>query len=203
MEKLDVNHNASFVRKNVFTLSEKELTCYEHNHKLKRNCFLILVLLIAITFIIHQLTTSIWGPNSIMKGITFDDYESFISYMEQDVPAYSHYSSADSTPRPAVEIVEATYYDEFGNEITEEDARTRYLLDINGNVVCQYIARNESVISVRYTPKDGTVLPITVCSDVDLLQAKHTVRVRNIIFTIIYLLECSTVLFIYLKKRMR
>ena len=55
-----------------------------------------------------------------------------------------------------------------GDAISEEEALTRRLEDKNGTVVCEYIDRNESVVSLRYTPKDGTILPITVCTKEDL-----------------------------------
>ena len=66
-----------------------------------------------------------------------------------------------------------TYYDASGNAISEEEALTRRLEDKNGTVVCEYIDRNESVVSLRYTPKDGTILPITVCTEEDLQTARR------------------------------
>ena len=94
-----------------------------------------------------------------------------------------------------------TYYDEYGNEISEEEALTRRLEDKNGNVVCEYIDRNESVVSLRYTPKDGTILPITVCTEDDLQEAKQTAAVRHVIFGAAYCVECLAVVLAYFKKR--
>lgn len=156
--------NASFLKKDVYSLSEKEAAVYRRNHKLKRTCAIILVILLVATFVGHQFATSTWGPYSIMKGTTFEDYDSFVEYMEQDIPASPRYSfnggtTAVDIPVPSEEIETGTYYDEYGNEISEEEALTRRLEDKNGNVVCEYIDRNESVVSLRYTPKDGTILP--------------------------------------------
>ena len=198
--------NASLLKKDVYSLSEKETAVYRRNHKLKRTCAIILVILLVATFVVHQFATSIWGPYSIMKGTTFEDYDSFVEYMEQDIPASPRYSfnggtTAVEIPVPSEEIETGTYYDEYGNEISEEEALTRRLEDKNGNVVCEYIDRNESVVSLRYTPKDGTILPITVCTEDDLQEAKQTAAVRHVIFGVVYCIECLAVVLLYFRKR--
>ena len=196
--------NASLLKKGVYSLSEKEAAVYRCNHKLKRTCTIVLVVLLAVTFVGHQFATSIWGPYSIMEGTTFEDYDSFIEYMEQDVPASptyndSHKESA-AVPVPEEQIGTPTYYDEYGNEISEEEALTSRLKDKNGNVVCEYVHRR-SFVSLRYTPKDGTVLPITVCTEDDLQEARQVAAVRHVIFGAAYCIECLAVVLIYFKKR--
>ena len=196
--------NASLLKKGVYSLSEKEAAVYRRNHKLKRTCTIVLVILLAVTFVGHQFATSIWGPYSIMEGTTFEDYDSFIEYMEQDVPASptyndSHKESA-AVPVPEEQIGTPTYYDEYGNEISEEEALTSRLKDKNGNVVCEYVHRR-SFVSLRYTPKDGTVLPITVCTEDDLQEARQVAAVRHVIFGAAYCIECLAVVLIYFKKR--
>jgi len=159
-----------------------------------------------ITFIIHQAMTTIWGPVSIMMGTTFHDYESFIEFMEQDIPAEPYenfYGGTASLEHPIPQEVPETaiYYDQYGNEITEEEARHRTLEDVNGTVVCEYQDRNESVISMQYSPKDGTVLPITVCTQDDLNEARQIASVRHVIFAGIYIIEVFTVLLVYCRVR--
>ena len=198
--------NASLLKKDVYSLSEKETAVYRYNHKLKRTCAIVLVVIMAVTFVGHQFATTIWGPFSIMEGTTFEDYDSFIEYMEQDIPAEpKHYfyggTASVETPVPSEEVETGTYYDEFGNEITYEEAITRRLEDKNGNVVCEYLDRNERVVSLRYTPKDGTILPITVCTEDDLQEARQTAAVRHVIFGAAYCIECLAVMLIYFKKR--
>ena len=191
--------NASFLKKDVYSLSEKEAAVYRCNHKLKRTYAIILVILLVATFVCHQFATSIWGPYSIMKGTTFDNYDSFIDYMEQH-HNFNNGTEAVEIPVPSEEIETGTYYDEYGNEISEE-ALTRRLEDKNDNVVCEYIDRNENVVSLRYTPKDGTILPITVCTEDDLQEARQTAAVRHVIFGAVYCIECLAVVLIYFKKR--
>ena len=194
--------HASFLRKGVYALSEKETAVYYRNHKLKRSCAIVLAVILAATFVGHQFATSIWGPYSIMKGTTFEDYDSFINYMQQNIPA----ASGDYAKEPEQSAAQRsyggeTYYDASGNAISEEEALTRRLEDKNGTVVCEYIDRNESVVSLLYTPKDGTILPITVCTEEDLQTARQTAAARHVLFGTAYCLECLIIIIVYIRKR--
>ena len=197
--------NASLLKKGVYSLSDRAAAIYRRNHKLKRNCALLLAALLAVTFVGHQFATSIWGSHSIMDGTTFEDYDSFIAYMEQDIPAAPKYSSYGGTTAveevaPSAENGSDTYYDAYGNEISEEEALKSRLKDKNGNVVCEYISRR-SVVSLRYTPKDGTILPITVCTEEDLQEARQVAAVRHVIFGAAYCIEVLFTVLVYFKKR--
>ena len=200
--------NASLLKKGVYFLSEKEVAVYHYNHGLKKWCAIGWLIALGITFLIHQAMTTIWGPGSIMNGTTFHDYGSFIEFMEQDIPyeAYSQFTggttAVEQVAAPSEEIVGSiTYYDQYGNEITEEEANHRTLEDINGNVVCEYQERNKSVVSMQYSPKDGTVLPITVYTQGNVREARRLASVRHTIFGGIYVAEALAVVLIYFKKR--
>ena len=54
--------NASLLKKEVYTLSEKEQENYHQNHKLIGRCAAGFLIVIVVTFIIHQAMTTIWGP---------------------------------------------------------------------------------------------------------------------------------------------
>lgn len=200
--------NARLVKKGTYILNQKDSTIYHHNHRLQRNCGIALVLVLILTFLVHQAATTIWGPWSIMNGTTFHDYESFITYMETRIPnpqlssanQIVEYEDVPSLSEDGENDGE-TWYDEFGNEITEEEARHRTLQDKNGTVVCEYTGWNESVVSVRYTPKDGTVLPITVHTYDDLEEAKQKAAIRHVIFGAGYGIEVLVVVLLYFKKR--
>lgn len=157
---------------------------------MKRNCAIALVIVLAVTFVGHQFSTSIWGPYSIMESTaTFEDYDSFIQYMQQDISAASGYH----TEKPDAVAVQIPY--------GTEDAPTRRLEAKNGNVVCEYIGRNETVVSLRSTPKDRTLLPITVCTEDDLRAAQQTAAVRHVIFCAAYCLECLVIAAVYIRKK--
>ena len=155
--------------------------------------------LLAVTVLGHLAATTIWGPWSIMEGTTFNDYESFVQYMEQDVPRTPQYDGVGM----AVEQVpmDVIYYDPYGNEVSEEEAMTRSITDQNGDVVCTYVQRNQNVRSVQYQGKFGTALPILVSTYDDLYEAEHMAAVRHVIFGCLYAAEVAAVLAFYFKKR--
>ena len=194
--------NAQLFKKGVYTLDEKEKRAYLHNHRLQKSCAVILAAMVVVTFIAQQCATSIWGPYSIMKGITFEDYDSFVSFMEQDIPYEERYYRGTSRVETAVAPVpdSSVYYDEAGNEISEEEFRRETLTDADGNVLCEYIRRNETVCSIRYG-SGADMLPITVCTYDDLAAARQTAAVRNVIFVWVYILEAAGVMLLYLLKR--
>ena len=207
--------NTALLKRGVYTLSDEELTIYTHNRKLKKKCSVVLVLTLVITLLLHIIGGElIWSAYnlSLSKGIVFDDYESFIEYMEQDIPYDSgHYynvwlSGADE--HPITQAPESTanhqaieWYDKDGNIISEEEALTRTLEDANGNVVCTYVARNNSVSSIRYAAKDGTVLPIKVITVNDFRAAAGLSNMITTLYCALYPIELLIVLLIYFKKR--
>ena len=209
--------NGSLLKKGVCVLQEKEERRYEHNHALKRRCTVALVVTLVITMALHAFGGEmIWSARNLAQGTTFHDYESFVAYMEQDVPYDSmsdrYWSGPFTSAQEQVAVPESSvaqeiptdeikYYDEHGNEISEEEALTRTLEDKNGNVVCTYIERNESVSSLRYEQKEDTVLPITVISNREYRLAWHRYELINTAYCVLYPLEVLAVLLIYFKKR--
>ncbi|MEE0965158.1 MAG: helix-turn-helix transcriptional regulator [Ruminococcus bromii] len=199
--------NGSFLNKGVYTLSDKEAVSYNHNRNLKKKCSISFVIILAITLLFHAFGGEmIWSSYNLSAsyGIMFDDYDSFVEYMEQDIPADTYetnYNATVSIPVPEEQIGEPTYYDEFGNEISEEEALTRTIEDSNGNIVCTYIHRNENVSNIRYSAKDGTVLPIQVIKTGDYRAAVKLSNLITTIYCVLYPIELLVVLLIYLKKR--
>ena len=183
-----------------FTMDEQQECRYRYNYRLQRICILILAGLLCVTAVTHISSTEIWGPYSLMKGQVFEDYDSFIAYMEQDIP-YNRFSDTgvETAAEPVPDSV--VYYDKDGNIITEEEANRRTLEDANGNVVCEYRANNKSVCSIRYAPGEETVLPITVCTYDDLRKAEAKAAVRHGVFTAVYIVEVIAVSAVYIRKR--
>ena len=131
-----------------------------------------------------------------MESTVFTDYQSFISFMEVERP-----SASGETSLIYEESLETQYYDMEGNEITKEEALTRRLEDSEGKVVCQYIGLNSDVISLRYTPKKGDILPLTVFTKDNLNTAQEKASVRHMIFMSLYAMECILIVFTYYIKR--
>lgn len=195
--------NASLLKKGIYSLNEKEENIYHHNHVLKRKCAIGFLVIFVISVIVNGIATAGWNSSHLADGTVFNDYESFVAYMEQVIPA-DHYDVVWND----TEIEQAApwedniiYYDENGNEITEEEALTKTLTDKDGNVLVKYLDRNENVAYIRYTVRKNECLPITVVTYDDLDEANAKMTVINVVFGIIYAIEAAGVFFIYFKKR--
>ena len=185
---------------------------YQRKHRIQTIVGGVLFGALLITFIAHMALTAMWGPLSVMEGTEFQDYESFLEFVETDIPESSSFYSNQQASLPqntAVQIAsesEATvYYDEYGNEISQDEALTRTIQDSDGDTVLEYVQRNGNVRSVSYNTnsKDGSVLPITVYTYDDYRDGKHIVSQRNVIFACIYVLEVVAAIFVYAYVRRR
>lgn len=196
--------NASLVEKGSYPLDEKSTAIFRHNHKLAGRCAIVLALLIFLTYNLQQVVAD---PYRLRKGTVYNDYESFVTYMEQDIPRTYHFIGNDFTGNNMYvteRIPDSTiYYDENGNETSADEALRRTLLDKNGNVVCEFIQRNGDVNTYDYTPGDGTALPITVYTYEDWHTAKMLSRNIKLLFFPVYLLEVIAALIFYRKKSMK
>ena len=108
-------------------MTEQETSIYHRNHLLKGKCAAVLLLLLFITFSIQKFVAS---PDRLIKGTTFEDYESFIAFMEQDEPNEYRFHNNVLTIEQVVPN-STVYYDENGNETSAEKALHRTLHDKN------------------------------------------------------------------------
>ena len=166
-----------------------------HNHRLKLRCALVLGAALLITALAHAFSTQLWGPRSIAESREFYDVQSFIEYMETEVPAPWETEMEAAGP--------VTYYDEDGREISREESLRRTITDPAGNVVCEYIERNQSVASVQCSFRGGELIKLDTVSYEQLEQAKAKARVRHTVFACVYPLELAAALLVYYKKRLK
>ena len=192
-------YNASLIKKGLYPLDEKKTIAFRHNHTLLGRCALVLALLLYITYNLQQI---IANPYSLRKGTVFEDYDSFVTYMEQDIQRTYHFNGNDMYVTERVPD-STIYYDEFGNETSADEAMRHTLLDKNGNVVCEFIKRNGNVDTYEYTPGNGTALPITVYTYEDWFYAKNSASNIKLLFLPGYLLELAAVVWFYQKKRIK
>ena len=205
----------AWVRKGIYPVAEKDIPRYTHNRNLKKKCGIGLVTALILTLCIHAFGFEmIWNPYTLARGETFNDYESFIAFMEQDIPydsdeywtgAFTSAQDSAAVPEnPSLSITEEiTWVDEYGNEISEEEAITRTLRDANGNVVCSYLERNKAVSTLRYEPKDGTILPITVITNSAYQTARTFSQLITTLFFVFYPIEVILAVFIYFRRRIK
>ena len=200
--------NGSLFQKEGYFPGEKAEKKYRHNYDLARRCAVFTIVALLATMIVHNLVTAGGSEVSLAEGTEFYDYESFGEYMARPESRTYYYGDTMGViavePESAVETGgKPTYYDEHGNVISEEQARTRQLHDGKGNVVYTYIQRNENVCSVRYSysEADDDCLPITVVTYEDLWSGRMKLQTYNMLFAFLYAVEVSVALVIYFKKR--
>lgn len=173
---------------------------YQRKHRLQTIIGGLLLAALVVTFIANEALTSMWGPLSVMKGTTFNDYESFLDFVETDTPAVP-FSSQQPGPanQVASENEESIYYDENGKVVSKDEALTMTIQDRNGNTILKYVQRNGNVLSVSYSigSKDGNALPITVYTHDDYKEGKRIVSQRNAVFACVYALEVAAAVIVY------
>ncbi len=174
----------------TYVLESGEEEKYHHNFALKKKLGITMAIVMAATLIFHAFGSEmLWSAEMLKRGTVFNDYDSFVAYMEKTVTS-SYYSAEMQAPLESV-----------GHPIgwfSEE-----HLEDINGNTVCEYVQRNQEVTRVSYEPKDGTVLPITVYTYRNIEAAVNLNGAITALFCIVYPLELLAVLLAYRKKRMK
>ena len=184
--------NARLLKNGAYVLSEKETPVYHYNHKLQKIMAIVLVAVVAVTAIVHEISTSAFW---ITEEITFDDYDSFVNFMEMDIPNYIY---DGHTISEIVKDKTTIYKDVYGNEISEDEFRHETLFNNDGKILCEYIRRNGLVARIEFD-SDADMLPITVYyyqypTDSELIE-------RDMIFGVIYCLEVIGTLLVYSRKR--
>ncbi|MBE6955648.1 MAG: helix-turn-helix domain-containing protein [Ruminococcaceae bacterium] len=193
--------DSKLMKNGTYVLTEKQQEIFKGNQRLLRTCVTALVICLAITGTAQLILNFAMDATSLAPSIRFDDYDSFIAFMERDVDSYS-YGAPDNvvaTPAPDSSIV---YYDQYGNEITEEEANYRELTLPDGTVVCSYQARNRTVCNIRYSPKeDGSILPITVITYDALYAGQARLNAVNGVIAALYVLEIGLTVLVYALRR--
>lgn len=189
----------AMIRTGVYTLSEAETEKYTKTNKLTKNCLIVLGTLLLVTFLGQAVFNQLVSPSTFAAGTEFTDLESFKEYME--TPVNSSYADSDFSTIYHDEIA-TIYYDENGNEISEEEALTDYLYDRTGkNVLVQFIKRNESVCmwSLDWDDNDNPI--ITTYTDEQLSVGSSTLDFLNCQWAALYLIEIAVVGIVYGLKR--
>lgn len=195
--------NASLLRRGVYGLPEAEASVYWKNHGYKRGIALFLVPALLITGFVHILLTA--DPHSLAEGTVFQDYESFVAFMEQDVP-YDGYAATHTPTQEEAPVAppDVEYFDAEGLPIPSEEANRREMTNIHGQIVCTYVKRNWSVLSIHYRQnEDGSILPIRVLTREDYRLAEQRAANYHLLFVALYPAELliAVVVYVFLRKK--
>lgn len=173
--------------------SEERMTT---NMKLQKQCALILLVAVALTFLAEMGLTHGLNVGRMADSWEFEDYNSFVSYMEQEVDWYGN-------PEKKSPDTESTYDDKNDHEISEEQALRTELRDREGKLLCSYLARNRSVAEVYYGSEGNGYLPIRVVTNTQMSAAMKRGNQLVMLFGLLYAAEVVTVLAVYMRRRVR
>ena len=123
-------------------------------------------------------------PLFLTSGQVFEDYDSFMAFMETDVPPQNdQFAAVASASSPDATDEEETLYDK------------------SGNAVCTYIRRNFSPVRIRYLAKSDDLLPIQVYTVSDIRTAERRIRAINALFGAAYAVQLLSAVLLYQKRR--
>lgn len=182
---------ALFIRGSKWYRADKKTAAI---NSLRLTCAAVLAVVMLATAAIEFFAT--YDFRMYAEPLVFDNYEDFKDYMAQPIP----WDDADGTSANAP--VGGTYYDQYGNPITAEEAHTHQIKNIDGEVVCEYLKYNEQAVSFSYTVSK-TCLPIRVITRQAMQDANRVISVIHDCFIVLYVLELAAAFAIYLRKKSR
>ena len=193
---------------NPFAASPKEMK----RNKLKLHYIKVTAIALAITGVLHVAFCGIVAENNFFaKGTTFDNYDDFVKFMETPMSYYEHWNEGEMDDVVIMESeVAMDSIGDIENEnsfITDEDLQEEIvhkeqLCDKDGNVLCEYVDRNQSISMIDYGKVEDGYLPITVYTNRDFDFALHIMNdVVNPICALIYVVEIAIGVHLYFRKR--
>lgn len=195
------------IKRKIFEISDKESEKIRRINSLTGRTLAALLAAVFVTysaqFAIHEVLT----PLFFAEGTVFESYDDFKEFMETDMPdtSYTEMTMYATATMPNYEDVptddEITYYDDYGNEISEEEALTEYVYDDDGHLLCKYIYRNQSVYSIKYNDDSKDRLPITVYTYEQFYEGRGVVETFDTLFIAAYVAEITLTVVIYILKR--
>lgn len=201
------------IKKEIFKISSNEAEKARRISSLTLRSLAALIAAVFVTysgqFAIHEVLT----PLFFTEGTVFESYNAFKAFMETDMPD-THYVEVSVNVIQTVAVPnyeenyeyvplddEITYYDDYGNEISEEEALTEYVYDNDGHLLCKYIYRNQSVYSIKYNYSSDDMLPITVYTYEQFYEGRGVVETFDTLFVAAYVAEIALTAVIYIMKR--
>lgn len=217
------------IKNGVYILSEKEKEHSDKVYRFDKKCLTVLACTVCFTLVLQLLFSCFASVELFCDGKIFDSVESFVEYMEtpeqndgqyydsegiyiNSEPVQDYYFSQNGEPVDTVtENVDPNelfnyndvhYFDQYGNEISEEEALTREFYGPDGKVVATYIERNRNVAQYN-VDWDGDKPTITVYTHDDISRFYAIGNDFNAIFAVIYGIEIILICAVWFIKRRR
>ena len=189
--------NGKLVKKGLLT-PPQETEKQRWNRRLCRTTALTLCAALALSAFINRALVGFGDTRRLAEGTEFTDFDSFKRYMRKPVkPTY------DSGGGFATEtaVAESPLYYENDTPIYRSQTEGATIEDDNGNVLCNFIWRNRSVVLWRTGPKADGYLPVNVYTQEAMSLARQKAKHINMVFYGVYAAEAVAALAIYLRKR--
>ncbi len=194
-------------KNNYFNFAEQNNIVFLYNLKLKQ-----ILLIIAVALYISTITASFamrGGGDTlrIAEGTTFSNFEDFKNYIEQEVERSLNYYSDDFADAPVATVAPdsdedgSTYYDEHGNIITKEQANTHQIISPSGQVIGEFVRRNEQVRNWRISFVNDELSSITAYTQEQFNAAINKSETIRVATPFVYLVQVFVIVLIYLFKK--
>ncbi len=188
--------NGQLVKKGIYVPKAN----FAHNRRWQKICALALTAVLAVTVLCQWGLNQFGGASWFAQWRAFEDVDSFISFMEQDMEYERNvYAGTNSEPIMAPDAA-ITYYDRYGNVISEEEALTEHLYD-GEHIFASYVRRNETVQNIRYSIQNGEVQFLEVLTWDEYYRGQAQLNVFNALFSCAYAVEYGLAAILYLLKR--
>lgn len=185
---------AALIKKGTIQLTEQQAAVRSKNRQVKRRCALWLLAAMTITLVAQILFNTV-VPVSIFAEPTrvFEDYESFEVFMERDIPLKPKQLNS-------LKNILNSILGRLGGTVASDHWDTETLIDGSGNIVCQYLRKNLSVVHIDYAGTIDDFLPISVYTTGNLQVYHEKMEIINRCFLAVYLLEAVAAFLVYSKK---
>jgi len=221
------------LKNKLFTLSEKEKEKTNKIFKWDKKCLIILACVLAVTFLFQWAFNQFVSLEMFYDPIVFTSVEDFVEFMETPAEKNNTYYAYDGLSKiefnedtvfnivndytyyeNVVEVSPAPddyfqyddgihYFDQYGNEISEEEALTRAFHGKNDEVITTYVERNNSV-SYYTVDWDGDELEKITVYTFDTVRQFNTLWSEiNDLFFVLYFVEAIIISIVWCLKRIK
>ena len=190
--------NTRLAQKGIYEPVEQEAEKRRKNGRLQRVTALALCAALAVSAWINGALTGFGDAGRMAKGIEFTSFEDFSKFMRQAVsPDYF----GPDVPSAGGEADYPIYYEEDGTPIYKSQSVGQVIEDTDGNVLCNFLWRNRSVISWTLGKAKDGYLPVIAHTQESIVQARQRAKWINRAFYAVYAAEVLAACGIYRKKR--
>ena len=184
--------------KKRFLPPEEKTEAQRKNDRLLRTTALTLCTALAVSAFINRALVGFGDTRRLAEGTEFTDFDSFKRYMRKPVKPTYDSGGGFATETAAAE---SPLYYENDTPIYRSQTEGATIEDDNGNVLCNFIWRNRSVVFWRTGPKADGYLPVTVYTQEAMSLARQKAKHINMVFYGVYAVEVVAAAAYYLRKR--